>query len=370
MSLSVSIRHRFRDFALDAAFESAGGVTALFGRSGAGKTTIANAIGGLIRPDAGKIAIDDRVLLDTASGVFVPAHQRRIGYVFQDARLFPHLTVRQNLLFGRFFTARRARYGDFGHVVDLLGIGPLLGRRPGTLSGGERQRVAIGRALLASPRALVMDEPLASLDEPRKAEILPFIERLRDEVRVPIVYVSHSVTEVARLAATMVIVSDGRVEKAGPAAEIMADPTLFPAFGRYQAGALLTARITGHDPHDRLSMLSVNAGKLIVPLIDAPVGTAVQVQVRARDIILATTRPEAISALNILAMSVGQIGPSGSGIVDVQLVSGDDRLLARITRRSLEGLKLEPGAPVFVILKSIAVGRRDIGVETAGSEAI
>ena len=193
MTVLVDISHRLGDFAVDASFESAGRLTALFGPSGSGKTTLINLIAGLIRPDRGRIAVDGRRLVDTDAGLFVPKHRRRIGMVFQDARLFPHMSVAGNLRYGRWFTPGAERYADFDAVVELLGIGHLLDRRPAKLSGGEKQRVAIGRALLASPKLLLMDEPLASLDEARKAEILPYIERLRDETKIPIVYVSHSV---------------------------------------------------------------------------------------------------------------------------------------------------------------------------------
>src|SRR5256886_3586772 len=219
--LSVAVEHRLGDFRLHAAFDSAGGLTALFGRSGSGKTSLVNAIAGLIRPGRGRIVVDGAVLTDTTAGVSVPAHRRRIGYVFQEGRLFPHLTVRQNLLYGRWFAPAAERGGRLDDIVALLGIEALLGRRPALLSGGEKQRVAIGRALLANPRLLLMDEPLASLDEARKSEILPYIERLRDESGVPIVYVSHQVGEVARLATTMVVLTEGRVAAVGPAAAIM-----------------------------------------------------------------------------------------------------------------------------------------------------
>src|SRR5215467_4454571 len=206
MTLAIDIRHRLGSLQLDAKFDTGGGLVALFGRSGSGKTSIVNIIAGLIRPDHGCVVNDDVVLVDTARGIFVPRHRRRIGYVFQEGRLFPHLTVRQNLLYGRWFAPRAAGRGDdLERVVDLLGIGSLLERRPGRLSGGEKQRVAIGRALLADPRLLLMDEPLASLDEARKGEILPYIERLRDESRIPIVYVSHAIAEVTRLATTIVV---------------------------------------------------------------------------------------------------------------------------------------------------------------------
>ena len=216
--LSVAVEHYFGSFRLDAAFDSTGGLTALFGRSGAGKTSLINAIAGLLRPDRGRISLDDEVLIDTERGIFVPARRRRIGYVFQEGRLFPHMNVRQNLLYGRWFAPRGGGAAEIEQIVDLLGIAPLLQRRPANLSGGEKQRVAIGRALLARPRLLVMDEPLASLDEARKTEVLPYIERLRDAAGVPIVYVSHQVAEVARLATTMVVLSEGRVAAVGPTA--------------------------------------------------------------------------------------------------------------------------------------------------------
>jgi molybdate transport system ATP-binding protein len=217
VTLEVDVQHRFGDFALDARFASEGRVSAFFGPSGSGKTSLVHVIAGLVRPDRGKVVVGGQVVVDTERRIFVPSHRRRVGCVFQDGRLFPHLSVRQNLLYG----ARGDRSGQLGQVVALLGIGALLTRRPEGLSGGEKQRVAIGRALLASPQLLLMDEPLASLDRERKAEILPYLERLRDEIRIPIVYVSHSVTEVARLADTLIVVSEGRVEGAGPTLELI-----------------------------------------------------------------------------------------------------------------------------------------------------
>ena len=239
MTLSVDIKHRLGAFELDAAFESSGRLTALFGASGSGKTSLVNIIAGLIRPAKGRIAADGRVLVDTAKRIFVPKHRRRIGYVFQDARLFPHMSVRQNLAYGGWFAPRGERHAEKSAVVELLGIGGLLDRRPNLLSGGEKQRVAIGRALLANPRLILMDEPLASLDEARKAEILPYIERLRDETMVPIVYVSHSVAEVARLATDVVVMKDGKVVASGPTADIMQRLDLLPdeERGRGRSGA-------------------------------------------------------------------------------------------------------------------------------------
>jgi molybdate transport system ATP-binding protein len=365
--LEVEIQHRFGAFALDARFTSGGRLTALFGRSGAGKTSIINAIAGLIRPERGRIAIDGTVLLDTAHGVFVPAHRRRLGYVFQEDRLFPHLTVRQNLLYGRWFQRypAGARPIGFDDVVEILGIGPLLARRPGRLSGGEKQRVAIGRALLAHPRLLLMDEPLASLDAARKEEILPFLERLRDHSKVPIVYVSHAAAEVARLATTIVLIADGRVQAVGPVAEIMGRAGQYPLAGGFEAGAVLAATVSAHDPRWELTELAGGFGRLAVTRLALPVGNPLRVRIRARDVILATTRPSEISALNVLPGTVEAMVPIGEEAVEVELRVGTELLLARITRRSQAALGLVRGGPVFAIVKAIAIDRRSPGRDDA-----
>ncbi|MGZ5496693.1 MAG: molybdenum ABC transporter ATP-binding protein, partial [Candidatus Aminicenantales bacterium] len=262
MILDVDIRHEQGGFKLQARFQSEGRLTALYGPSGSGKTTVVNAIGGLLRPAHGRVAVQGLILLDTDRGIAIPKHRRRIGCVFQEGRLFPHLNVRQNLLFGRWFTPRRERAASFERVVELLGIGSLLDRWPSTLSGGEKQRVAIGRALLADPRLLLMDEPLASLDDARKAEIYPYIERLRDEGGIPIVLVSHSVPEIARLATSIVVLSQGRVTMAGTASEILRHTTLFPGTGPAEAGALIEARVVGHEPEFGLTILQARGGRL------------------------------------------------------------------------------------------------------------
>ena len=361
MTLDVAIAHAFPGFALDVAFQAPGGVTALFGRSGSGKTTVANAVAGLLRPDRGRIAIEGRVVCDTEAGVWVPPHRRRAGYVFQEDRLFPHLTVRRNLLYGRWFAGLRDG-GAVARVVDLLGLGPLLDRRPGALSGGEKQRVAIGRALLAEPRVLLMDEPLAALDDARKAEVLPYLERIRDETRIPVLYISHAVPEVARLATTVVVVEAGRVIRAGPTAEVLSDPDAVPSLGVREAGSLITGRVLSHH-EDGLSEIAVSAGTLLLPRIAAPPGAAVRVRIEAQDVIVARARPEAISALNILPATVAALRRGeGPGVV-VQLRCGTDLLLARITRRSAETLGLAPGIACFGIVKAVSVAPADIGRE-------
>ncbi|WP_136637172.1 molybdenum ABC transporter ATP-binding protein [Pseudooceanicola onchidii] len=353
MSLSVTLRHRLGTLDLDVAFEAPGGVTALFGRSGAGKTSVVNAVAGLLQPDSGSIVLNGKSLL-SQGGTSVPKHRRRIGYVFQDARLFPHLSVRGNLLYG----ARN----DHGlqRVTDLLGIGDLLRRRPRALSGGEAQRVAIGRALLSEPELLIMDEPLAALDAARKAEILPYLERLRDEAGLPILFVSHSVEEVARLATTLVLMDRGRVVRTGPAADLLADPTLAPIFGPRMAGAVLPGRIAAqHD--DGLTEIAVSGGRLFLPATAGAPGDPLRVRIAAQDVMLALDRPENVSALNILSATVTEVQPGQGPGVMVQLRAGDDLLLARITRRSADALGLRPGTPCFAVLKSVAVAQGAVG---------
>jgi molybdate transport system ATP-binding protein len=352
--LSVSVTHRLGAFTLDAAFEADRGLTALFGRSGAGKTSLVNAITGLFRPARGRIVVDGAVLTDSASGRFVPAHRRRVGYVFQEGRLFPHLNVRQNLLYGRWFAPKGEPAGEFDQIVALLGIEALLRRRPANLSGGEKQRVAIGRALLARPRVLVMDEPLAALDEGRRGEILPYIERLRDELRLPIVYVSHSIPEVARLATTLVVMSEGKVAAIGPTAEVMGRLDLFPLTGRAEAGAILTTRVAGHDRAFGLTVLAAAAGELRVPHLDLPVGAVLRVRIRARDVMIALAPPEGLSALNVLPGTVAEIADGQGPIVQMRLDCRGEALIARLTRHSVERLGLVPGLKVHAVIKSIA----------------
>jgi molybdate transport system ATP-binding protein len=359
MTLSVAISHRFGDFLLDVSFEAPSGVTALFGRSGSGKSTLVNAVAGLLRPESGRIVVDGTPVLDTAAGVMLLPHRRRMGYVFQDGRLFPHLTVRQNLLYGRWF-APRGPGTELSRIVDLLGIGALLDRRPGGLSGGEKQRVAIGRAILSNPRLLLMDEPLAALDEGRKAEILPYLERLRDELGLPILYVSHSVAEVARLATTVVLLEAGRVVAVGPAVEVLADPTMAPVMGLREAGAMITARLVGLDG-DGLTRFETGGGPLWLPQVGAAAGSVLRLRILAQDVMLAVERPRGISALNVLSGMVEEVrmGEGPGAMVRVRV--GEEVLLARITRRSVGVLELAPGRPVFAVLKAVSVAQENVG---------
>jgi molybdate transport system ATP-binding protein len=366
--LKVDIAHRFGTFGLDVRFCSGPGLTALFGESGSGKTSVINAIAGLVRPERGRILVDDAVLVDTDLGTFVPKHKRRVGYVFQEARLFPHLSVRQNLLFGRWFAPRPERREELVRIVALLGIGHLLERPPSALSGGEKQRVAIGRALLASPRLLLMDEPLASLDSQRKDEILPYIERLRDETKIPIIYVSHAIAEVTRLATTIVLMSNGRVAAVGTVPEIMGRLDLFPKTDRFEAGSVLEAKVVRHDPGFGLTELECSAGAITVPRLELSEGAIVRVRIRARDVIVAVAPPSGLSALNVLSGHVAEIGADQGPLRDIRIQLTGASLLARVTNRSLAQLDLIPGRAVFAIIKTIAIDRHGFGVGAAPEE--
>lgn len=358
--MKLRLKHSFGDFGLDLTLEAQGGITALFGPSGAGKSTIINAVAGLLRPDEGHLEVDGAVLMDTSRGLHVPAHKRRFGTVFQDARLFPHLTVGQNLDFGTRYAPRGAQVSR-DDVIALLGLGALLERAPTTLSGGEKQRVAVGRALLSGPRMLLMDEPLASLDAHRKDEILPYLEQLRDgSLGLPILYVSHSVDEIARLADTLVVLKQGRVAAQGPLRDVMSDPATVPLLGVREAGSVIEATVLSHDA-DGLSTLKLRAGKIVLPAVHAPVGAQLRLRIKAQDVMIARTKPEGISALNILAASVISIhkgtGPGAALTLDI----GGQRLLARITGRALEGLNLSAGSSCFAVLKSTTIAPTSIG---------
>jgi len=359
MTLTARIRHRFRGFALAMDFTvSHPGLTALFGPSGSGKSTCINAISGLLKPDSGYVAIHGEPVFDSARGLDVAARRRRVGYVFQEARLFPHLSVARNLDFGARRSPEPPSRAERDHVIDLLGIGHLLGRRPRTLSGGERQRVALGRALLMKPRLLLLDEPLAALDQARKAEILPHLERLRDEARIPIVLVSHALDDVARLADEIVVVNEGRSVASGPTADILSRLDLLPLTGQSEPMSVITANVLHHDAEGGLTELGFNGGSLWVAQVAADPGTPVRLRIAARDVIVATERPAAVSATNHIAGLVAGINAGPGPYCDVRLACGSTVLLARITRRSAERLGLAPGREVIAVIKAFSVNRQ------------
>lgn len=364
MSLSVRLQHDLPDLKLDLSFDAPPGVTVLFGRSGSGKTTIVNAVAGLVKPMAGRVAVDEWELFDTAQGLWLPPHKRRLGYIFQEGRLFPHLTVRQNLFYGKWFAPKSVRRESPDKVIEMLGIGHLLNRRPAGLSGGEKQRVAIGRALLASPRLILADEPLAALDDARKAEILPYFERLRDEVSVPILYVTHSAAEVARLATSVVALQEGKVLRHGPASEVLADPSVAPA-GVRAVGAVLQVRVVKHHS-DGLTELDAGGSPLFLPRIPLQIAEELRIRIPAQEVILSSKRPEGLSALNVLEGAVDTIraGEGPGAIVSVKTPAGS--VLARVTRRSVEALGLEPGKPCFAVIKTVALAPQDVGGHLRG----
>lgn len=356
MSLSVNITQRLGAFDLAASFEAPKGVTVLFGPSGSGKTSVIKAVAGLNRPDAGRIAVEGEVLFDGPTNL--PPHKRRLGYVFQDARLFPHLNVAKNLDYGaRFAPALPPAQRD--RVIEMLGLGHLLTRRPVTLSGGEQQRVAIGRALLSNPRMILADEPLAALDAERKAEILPYFEELRDAFDIPILYVSHSAAEVARLATTIVVMEEGRVRRRGPAMDILSDPEVTP-LGVEAAGAMIEAVVIAHH-NDGLSELAAGDARLFVGKVPCDPGQKLRVHIAAQDVMLARTKPTGISALNVIPVTLTELRHGeGSGAL-VKLDAGGPNLLARITQRSVSALDLAPGQQMYAVIKAVSVPREALG---------
>ena len=351
--IAIDVTRRQGDFTLALSLTAPGGVTSVFGRSGAGKTSLLRCIAGLDRPDTGRIAVGETVFFDAAEKIDLPVRARRIGYVFQDARLFPHMTVRQNLHYGGDHEADR--------VIDLLGLEPLLARRPAGLSGGEAQRVAIGRALLSDPRLLLLDEPLSGLDAPRKAEVMPWLEKLRDGAGLPIVHVSHDISEVARLARTLVLIDGGRLVRAGPVEDLLSDPALVPQLGVRDAGALIHAEVLSVDRADGLTALRCGGGVLHLPGDLGPIGRRLRLRVPAQDVILSRDRPDGLSALNILAVTITGLSEGQGPGVAVGLRAGQDRLLARITRRSATRMRLATGGRLHAILKATAVAPGDVG---------
>jgi molybdate transport system ATP-binding protein len=352
--LRLAVQKRLGGFRLDAAFEGApSGVTILFGPSGAGKSSVLAAVAGALRPDAGHISLQGQSLFDAAARIDVPMARRRIGWVFQDARLFPHLSVEGNLRFG----LKRApiaapRPIAFDEVVSVLGVERLLGRRPRDLSGGERQRVGLGRALLSQPRLLLMDEPLASLDIARRSEILPFFERLKTHFGVPVLYVTHSLAEAVRLGDRMVAMREGRVVAQGPLGEMVSRSDLLLSGSRAQLGAALDGRVIGHDA--QLTQVAVGDWIFRAPRLDLPEGAALRLFVLARDVMLALDPPQRISARNVLEGEIASL-EAEDGRVLARVRRGGQELLCALTPDAVEALGLRPGLKVWAVVKSVAI---------------
>lgn len=356
--LSVNVQKRRGSFSLDAQFElPTPGVVALFGPSGCGKSTLVELLAGLLDADSGRIALDGTVLLDTAVGIHIAAERRRIGCVFQDARLFPHLRVAANLRYGE-QRASGKRYVDFDTVTALLGLAPLLGRRCHKLSGGERQRVAIGRALLSHPRLLLLDEPLASLDSARREEVLPYLETLRDQLTIPMVYVSHQFDEVLRLATHLVLIDAGRTLAQGDIGAMSLRSELRQIIGPEAVGAVVDGQIQRIDSLSGLASVAVGAGVLKVRADGHAVGAKLRVQILARDVIVATREPQDLSVRNILRGTVTAIVRDAAEADLISIDVGGATIVARITSAATQDLALAPGIGAWALIKAVSMRGR------------
>jgi len=357
--LSLDVQLDLGEFSLRVKEEiELGGVTALFGPSGAGKTTLLRAIAGLERGSRARIALDETVWQDHATAHFLAPYRRNLGYVFQDGRLFAHLTVADNLRFAR-HRARSINAPALEEVTVALGLHALLQRHPASLSAGEQQRVAMGRAVLRGPDLLLMDEPLSALDLRRKAEVIPYIERLSLEFRIPVLYVTHNVEEVARLASNMILMADGRIVARGAVGEVLERVDLWPFMGRLEAGTVLEARVDGGS--GGMTSLSLAGETLRIPAIEVAPDTRIRLRVQARDVALATKKPEGLSIRNVLTARILGIDLEESTFAEVLLAVGTQHLRARITREAVEELRLEIGQTVFALIKSVAFDGRLLG---------
>ena len=347
-------------FSLDVDVEFAmRGITGVFGPSGAGKTTLLRCIAGLERPDSGRLVANGSVWEDTDARVSRAVHKRRIGYVFQEARLFPHMDVLGNLRYGQKRSTPVESAIDLEQAVALLGLGSLLGRAPATLSGGEAQRVAIGRALLRGPELLLMDEPLAAIDDARRGEVLPFIEKLHSDVGVPIVYVSHNIDEICRICDQLAVMDNGRISTQGNLQTVLLQTEVACLSGR-EAGAVLDAAVESYDSSDKLTHVVAGGSGLWVPGETGPAGTALRLRVRADDVSVCLERPRGTSILNVLDAAIERIQKESSGTALLHLRVGSNVILARVTQRSCNELSLSPGTNLYAQVKSIAV-RNSLG---------
>ncbi|WLH71184.1 molybdenum ABC transporter ATP-binding protein [Pseudomonas fluorescens] len=356
--IDVRLNLHYSGFALDLDLHVPGrGVTALYGHSGSGKTTCLRCIAGLERAEDARVQVNGEVWQDSRLGLFVPPHKRALGYVFQEASLFPHLSVRANLEFGFKRIPRKLRRVDMAHATELLGIGHLLERHPQHLSGGERQRIGIARALLTSPQLLLMDEPLAALDSQRKSEILPYLERLHDELEIPLLYVSHAQDEVARLADHIVLLSDGKALASGPIGETLARLDLPLALGD-DAGVVINGSVSAYDAHYQLLTLQLPHSALCMRVAHTPLalGKQLRIKVQARDVSLSLQAQEHSSILNRLPVTVTEeMSADNSAHVLVRLDAAGTPLLARITRFSRDQLQVHPGQTLWAQIKAVAV---------------
>ncbi|MCX7100375.1 MAG: molybdenum ABC transporter ATP-binding protein [Methylobacter sp.] len=329
------------------------GITVLFGQSGSGKTTLLRCIAGLQQPSNGYLEINGVVWQDSKQGVFLPTYKRPLGYVFQEANLFPHLSVRDNLQYGLKRITKKPDLAALKQTVELLGIGQLMERMPERLSGGERQRVAIARALAVKPQILLMDEPLASLDSKRKQEILPYLSRLHQQLDIPVLYVTHSQQEVAQLADTLVILENGRVLASGALSETQNRLDVAQA-QEQDASTVWLVAIAEHEPSYHLTRVIFSGGSLSLPAVEAKIGTPLRVQIYARDVSIALEAPVATSILNVLPATIVEIADAHGGQSLIRLQVASQVLLAHITRKSALLLDLKVGMAVYVQIKGVS----------------
>jgi len=354
--LRVALQYRRGDFRLEVAFEApTPGVTALFGKSGAGKSSIAQLLAGLWCADAGRIELDGQLLFDAAQGLCVPTQRRRVGYVFQDLRLFPHLNVEHNLRYGLKRSVDRGGAIGWQHTIELLDLGSLLQRRTAQLSGGERQRVALARALLSQPRLLLLDEPLSAIDTRKRNELLPYFERLRDELALPIILITHQFEDLLRLANRVVLLDAGRVLAQGELPELSLRPEMRSVLGPEASGAVIEGIVERIDTASGLATVRIGSSRLLLPATGLSHGQRVRLQLLARDLIIATLRPQGLSVRNQLSGTINSVADDGEHNVLVGIDAEGVTLQARITSSAARQLNLQPGLPVWVLVKAVSL---------------
>lgn len=352
--IEVDVEARLGQFHLQVQYSATADITAFFGPSGSGKTTLLRMIAGLEKPSNGTIKIGDKVLFDEDAGINLPPRQRRIGYVFQDANLFPHFSIRRNLEYSH-WAGKRISALDFESVCNVLGIDKLLDRKPATLSGGEKQRVAIGRALLSDPSVLLLDEPLSALDVKRKLEILPFLEKVRDEFSIPMIFISHSVDEVTRLADYLVVLDEGKLVANGKIEDVLGSIDLRGSGYGLEAGSLLVGDCEEVDHQTGLALVSLEGQTLALSSSGLEPGVNTRMRIKANDIALALERPQNTSFQNMLDCEISFVKPLGGSDVEIGLLIGSQQIRARVTKKAVADLQLVEGMNCVALVKAVAL---------------